>query len=88
MISKRTRIFVAALVLCAAFSVAVGYKDFRRYQEIRVEWRGAEEAMEGMELPPKPPLPFRMALLATMIFLSGTLVSASVDIILWRRSRR
>jgi hypothetical protein len=38
MFNKRTKVLGSALIACAFLLFALGYVDFRRWQEFRAEW--------------------------------------------------
>ena len=89
MISKRTKVFAVLFVLCAVFVSVAEYKDFRRYQKLREEWRGQEYALQLLEQPPTAPQLVRAAFLTGTISLVVAFASVIVDIRrFWHRPQR
>ena len=79
MISKRTKALAVLAVLCAVAVCVAEYKDFRRYQELRVEYRGQEYVLQLLEQPYLPPL-VRATFLIGTVSLVAAFVSVVIDI--------
>jgi|HubBroStandDraft_5_1064220.scaffolds.fasta_scaffold09028_5 hypothetical protein len=87
MVSKRTKASAVLFVLCAVYVYVTEYKDFRRDQALRAQYRGQEYTLQLLEEPYMSPSvkgAFSMGTISLVVMF----VSAAIDIRRLRHRRQ